>query len=118
MNPDDLAPAVEPQHGTSTSDSGGAVGAESETGLPTYEDAAAQPGADIPALQLNLHVYDPNPDRRFVLLNMTKLQEGDSLPQGVHVDRITPEGVILSYRGTRFVMQNPSESGDRSAASQ
>jgi hypothetical protein len=35
---------------------------------------------------------------------MHKLREGDSLPEGVHVDNITPEGAILSYRGSRFML--------------
>jgi general secretion pathway protein B len=113
VNPGDLAPAVEPSHGTSQPASGAVVAGETESGLPTYQDAAAAPGADIPPLQLELHVYDPRPDRRFVLLNMMKLQEGDSLPQGVRVDRITLDGVILSYRGTRFVMQRATDAEDR-----
>ncbi len=40
-----------------------------------------------------------------MVLNMTKLYEGDALPQGVRVDSITPDGVILSFRGSRFVLQ-------------
>jgi hypothetical protein len=35
---------------------------------------------------------------------MTLLHEGDSTPQGVRVDNITPDGAILSYHGTRFVL--------------
>ncbi len=76
-----------------------------ESGLPTYQEAAAAPGANLPPLQLEFHAYSPKPDESFVFLNMTQLREGDSLPQGVHVDAITPDGVILSYHGTRFVLQ-------------
>ncbi len=105
-NPDDLAPAVEPPQGSAAADSGGAVVREPESGLPSYRDAAAVPGANIPPLQLDLHVYSEKPDQRFVFLNMVKLHEGDALPQGVRVDAITPDGVILSYHGTRFVLQH------------
>jgi len=38
------------------------------------------------------------------MINMHKLREGESLPEGVHVDSITPEGAVLSYRGSRFLL--------------
>jgi general secretion pathway protein B len=104
-NPADYEPAVEPPRGTPVEDSGGSVVRETESGLPTYKEAAAVPGANLPSLRLDLHVYAAQPGDRFVFLNMTKLHEGEALPQGVRVDSITPDGVILSYRGEKFVMQ-------------
>jgi general secretion pathway protein B len=73
------------------------------SGLPTYADAKASSG-NIPELRLDLHVYSPAPDKRFVFLNMHKLQEGQSLPEGVRVDSITPSGAELSFQGKRFVL--------------
>lgn len=105
-NPEDLAPAVEPTRGSAAPDSGGSVVREPERALPSYQQAAAAPGANIPPLKLDFHVYSPKPDQRFVFLNMVKLHEGEALPQGVRVDAITPDGVILSYQGTRFVLQH------------
>ncbi|HUN74706.1 MAG TPA: general secretion pathway protein GspB [Steroidobacteraceae bacterium] len=102
--PEDLAPAVEPEHRGFAEDGG--VVRQTETGLPSYQDAAAAPGANLPNLRLDLHVYAPDPDQRFVFINMQKLREGDSLPIGVRVEQITSDGVILSYRGTRFVLQH------------
>jgi general secretion pathway protein B len=101
-SPDDLAPAVEPPRSSARSSEG--VVRATESGLPTYQDAAAAPGANLPELRLDLHDYSPRPEDRFVFLNMTKLREGDSLPQGVRVESITPDGVILNYHGTRFVL--------------
>jgi general secretion pathway protein B len=100
---DDYAPAVESQGGARPM---GSVTRSTESGLPTYQDAAAVPGAGLPELRLDLHVFAAKPADRFVLINMTKLREGDSLPQGVHVDNITPDGAILSYHGTRFVLMH------------
>ncbi|HEV7717286.1 MAG TPA: general secretion pathway protein GspB [Steroidobacteraceae bacterium] len=98
-NPDDYAPAQAPGNGPL---GGGHVRRGTESGLPTYEDVAAKDG--LPPLHLDLHVYAPEPRKRFVLLNMKRLYEGDSLPQGVRVDSITNDGAVLSYRGTKFVM--------------
>jgi general secretion pathway protein B len=116
QSPEDLVPAVEPtrtgRSGTSAVAGGNATGGGANgvvrgtsSGLPTYQDAAAARGANIPELRLDLHSYSSRPDERFVFLNMTKLHEGDTLPQGVHVESITPDGVILSYQGAKFVLQ-------------
>jgi general secretion pathway protein B len=58
----------------------------------------------IPDLRLDLHVYAANPGDRFVFINMRKLREGESLPEGVRVDTITPTGAQLSYRGRQFAL--------------
>ena len=79
---------------------------KAEKGLPTYQDAAAMPGMNMPALRLDLHVYDPEPDKSFVLVNMQKVKPGETFAQGVHVDQITPSGAILSYRGVRFLLHS------------
>lgn len=104
-NPADFAPAVEPAENAPTQNGGGSVVRASDGSLPSYREAASAPGADLPALRLDLHVYDARPDRRFVFLNMIKLRQGQSLPNGVRVERITPSGVVLAYGGKRFLLQ-------------
>jgi general secretion pathway protein B len=74
------------------------------SGVPLYQDAAVASGTQLPNLRLDLHVYAERPQDRFVMINMHKLHEGESLPEGVHVDSITPEGAVLSYNGSRFLL--------------
>jgi general secretion pathway protein B len=100
-NPDDYAPAAEPAAAPLL---GNRVRRDTVDGVPLYQDVAAIPGARIPQLRLDLHVFAPHPQERFVMINMHKLREGDSLPEGVHVDSITPEGAVLSYSGSRFLL--------------
>ena len=100
-NPDDYAPAAEPAAAPLL---GNRVRRDTVDGVPLYQDVAATPGARIPQLRLDLHVFAPQPQERFVMINMHKLREGDSLPEGVHVDSITPEGAVLSYGGSRFLL--------------
>ena len=64
------------------------------------------PGMNMPSLRLDLHVYDPEPDKSFALVNMQKVKPGETFAQGVHLDQITPSGAILSYRGVRFVLRS------------
>jgi general secretion pathway protein B len=70
---------------------------------PSRDEVVAQ-GTQVPDLRLDLHVYDPDPAKRFVFINMRKLREGDSLPEGVRLDSITQTGAKLTYRGTQFTL--------------
>jgi len=96
ITPSDYAPAVEP-----TEQGAGASGGTSED-LPLYQQIVASD--NLPALHLDLHVFAQRPRDSFVMINMHRLQEGDTLPDGVQVEAIRPDGVVLSYRGTRFLL--------------
>jgi general secretion pathway protein B len=100
-NPDDYAPA---QESPGPSRLGGHVERGTASGVPLYQDVAAASGVQIPLLRLDLHVFAARAGERFVMINMHKLREGDVLPEGVRVESITPEGAVLSYNGTRFLL--------------
>jgi general secretion pathway protein B len=94
-NPGDDEPAVQPAAGSE------AAGSAAED-LPLYQQIVSSAG--LPELHLDLHVFADRPRDRFVMINMHRLGEGDSLPSGVQVDAIRPDGVVLSYHGTRFLL--------------
>ncbi len=100
-NPEDYAPATEPSPSSSVAFH---VRRGTDSGVPLYSEAATAPGSGVPELRLDLHAYAVKPQERFVLINMKKLREGDSLPEGVKVETITPDGVILSHHGSRFLL--------------
>jgi general secretion pathway protein B len=100
-NPDDYAPAAD---APAPAGFGNHVSRGTSSGVPLYQDAALVPGAHIPELRLDLHVFAAKPQERFVMINMQKLHEGDNLREGVHVESITPEGVVLSSNGSRFLL--------------
>ncbi|MEJ0085952.1 MAG: general secretion pathway protein GspB [Pseudomonadota bacterium] len=81
-----------------------AAAAQRAGSIPSRDEVLAQ-GVQLPDLRLDLHVYAVDPAQRFVFVNMRKLREGEMLPEGVRVDRITPTGAELSYRGTRFSIE-------------
>jgi general secretion pathway protein B len=104
LNPDDYEPAVAPGN----QNQGGAeprVRSGTESGLKSYADAASNPDSHLPALRVDLHVYAAKSEERFVLINMHRLREGESLPEGVRVESITPEGVVVSYQGAKFILE-------------
>jgi general secretion pathway protein B len=56
--------------------------------------------------EVNVHVYDENPQKSFVLINMTKYKEGDKLPGGSEsVNKIVPQGVIIDFGGGRVLIE-------------
>ena len=71
--------------------------------LATRDELLAR-GASLPSTDLNMHVYDANPSLRFILLNGQRLREGESSREGLLVDRITPEGVVLRYGNSEFAV--------------
>jgi general secretion pathway protein B len=105
LNPDDYEPAVTPAK-QYPDQAGARVKSGTESGLKSYSDAAQSPDSRLPALRIDLHVYAAKPQDRFVLINMHRLHEGDTLPEGVRVESITPEGVVVSYRGSKYILEH------------
>lgn len=101
LNPDDYAPATD---APAPSAFGNHVSRGTSSGVQLYQDAALAPGTHLPELRLDLHVFAAKPQNRFVMINMHKLHEGDSLPEGVRVESITPEGAVLSKDGSHFLL--------------
>jgi general secretion pathway protein B len=79
------------------------IAAARRESVPSRDEVVAQ-GTQVPDLRLDLHVYDPDPAKRFVFVNMRKLREGDSLPDGVRLDLITQTGAKFTFRGTQFTI--------------
>ncbi|SFR40018.1 general secretion pathway protein B [Marinobacter gudaonensis] len=55
----------------------------------------------IPDLTFNSHIYSSSPGSRRVMINNSYLRIGDSF-QGLRVEDITEDGVVLSRDGRRF----------------
>lgn len=70
---------------------------------PTRDDLLAR-GTNLPAAELNMHVYDANVQARFILLNGQRLREGETSSEGLMVERITPDGVILRFGTSSFAV--------------
>jgi general secretion pathway protein B len=72
--------------------------------LPSLDQLLGAGLLDLPALNLDLLVYNDSPSVRFVVINGRKYREGAQLTEGPAVESITPEGVILASRGQRFML--------------
>lgn len=80
------------------------IAQNSSADLPAYDSLPADFRQSLPALHLDVHGYAVKPAERFVVINLQRYRIGDSLPEGVQVADIVPQGVILEFHGTRFLL--------------
>ncbi len=72
--------------------------------LPTLDELRVRGDTELPDLHLDIHVWSEQPRGRFVYVNTVKYREGESLGEGPRVAAIVREGVVLEYRGERFLL--------------
>jgi general secretion pathway protein B len=70
--------------------------------LPEWDELSLDFRSGFSMPHMDVHVYDTDPSRRFVLVDLQKFREGDRLPNGAVIEKILPDGLQLSYQGTRF----------------
>ena len=58
----------------------------------------------LPPLKLSMHVWNADPARRFVILGDTRAAEGESAGNELTVVEIRRDGLVLDFRGTRFLL--------------
>jgi hypothetical protein len=59
---------------------------------------------NIPPIKLNIHIFDPDPENRMVILNGIKYATGDIIEELVTVGEINQEGVVLEFEGIKFLI--------------
>lgn len=81
--------------------SGGTVsyGEEPQQGAVPVESVAG-----MPPLSVDLHIFSDNPAKRAVFINGRRYTQGATIAEGALVEEITRDGVILSFRGRRFLL--------------
>lgn len=70
--------------------------------VPTYYDLPFATRKALPQLSLSMHVYTADPKQRFVILDGTRMGEGDATSDNISVREIRPDGVVLEFQGQRF----------------
>ena len=58
--------------------------------------------AELPAITISVHAYSGEPLGRLLGIGNRILREGDFLAPGLQMVEITPEGMVLDYKGYRF----------------
>ncbi len=69
------------------------------------KDLPESPRNNLNQYEVNVHVFDDDPKRRFVLINMGKYKEGERIANnGPLVEEITRNGVIVDYGNGRALL--------------
>ena len=76
--------------------------ATAPTDVPPYYQLSYDVRKALPALKLSMHVYSADPAARFVILNDSRMTEGEKTTDDVTLEKIVPDGVILEFQGHRF----------------
>ncbi|MFH7321596.1 general secretion pathway protein GspB [Desulfurivibrio sp. D14AmB] len=73
---------------------------------PRWSELPAGLRQQVTPPSLEVHVYSENPARRFVMIRGRQYREGDTLPDQLRLDQITPQGVVLSWHGEPFRLEH------------
>ena len=73
--------------------------------VPKLKDLPESSRLALNQYEINVHVFDDNPQRRFVLINMDKYKQGERIANnGPLVEEITKDGVIVDYGNGRALL--------------
>ena len=78
---------------------------QSSIDAPSLRDLPDSTRSNLQQYEVNVHVFDDDPIRRFVLINMDKYKEGDRIANnGPLVEQITADGVVVDYGNGRALL--------------
>jgi len=77
-------------------------GGDSESQVPEWGELPLSFRSGFALPRIDVHVFADEPARRFVLIELKKYREGDTLDSGAVLERIAPGSIQLFYQGTRF----------------
>jgi general secretion pathway protein B len=74
------------------------------SGVPYWDDLSLEFRSSLVLPHIDVHVYDDDSARRFILVDLQKYREGETLESGAVVEEINETSLQLYYQGTRFLM--------------
>lgn len=72
---------------------------------PSLEELGTTVRADMPELIFAGHTFSENPEDRMIIINNRIVREGQNLGNGLRLEEITWDGLIMNFNGTRFTMK-------------
>ena len=75
------------------------------SGVPYWDDLSLEFRSGLVLPHIDVHVYDDDPARRFILVDLQKYREGEMLESGAVIEIINESNIQLNYRGTSFLTE-------------
>ena len=79
-----------------------ATPAVAKSDVPFYYELPFTVRKALPPLRLSMHVFAGDPQQRFVILNDSRLAEGDKTSDDVTLREVRKDGAVLEFQGQRF----------------
>ena len=76
----------------------------SSTRLPLYSELPGGLRGRMPAINMNMHFYNKEPNRRLVRINDLLLHEGDWVARDLQLVEISGDGATLDFLGKTFIL--------------
>lgn len=73
-----------------------------ETRIATLRELPQDIQSQIPPLTVNGYIYSDKPAERTVLINQRLLREGEQVAPDLRLEKLTPSGMVLNFRGHRY----------------
>jgi len=61
----------------------------------------------LPPMEVNIHVYSPDPAQCILYINNRSYGPGDEVTGGAVLEEVVPDGVVLRYDGQQFRLPRP-----------
>lgn len=74
------------------------------TRLPLYAELSGELRGRMPAINMSMHFYNKEPNRRLVRINDLLLHEGDWVARDLQLAEITVDGITLDFLGKIFTL--------------
>lgn len=74
--------------------------------LPTYDELPEGLRREHDRPDLEIHSYDPDPAKRFVMINGFRGREGMPIGRELWVHEIRPDGVVMRVQDRFFFIEN------------
>jgi general secretion pathway protein B len=78
------------------------VDATGEFKLQEWRDLPLEFRSRFTLPRIDVHVFAEDPARRFIMADLKKYREGETMANGAVLERIHPGSIQLNYEGTRF----------------
>jgi len=91
-----------PPASPTTTPPSGAAPAQAKSDVQFYYELPFSVRKALPPLRLSMHVYAGDPAQRFVILNDSRLGEGDKTADEVTLREVRKDGAVLEFQGQRF----------------
>lgn len=75
---------------------------QNKPGLPWLHEMPAAFRRQVPELDINVYVYDEQPENRFIMIAMKKFKVGQEISSGMLLQEIQSDGIVVQYQGKRF----------------